>query len=79
MDSGVLFSGDFIYPGPVYAFLPNSGMGDYLQGAETVLASAPDETRIFGAHRVEPPAVPELVMDDVEDLHATFSAIKAGQ
>jgi len=79
MQSGVLFSGDFIYPGPLYAFLPNSGMGDYLQGAETMLATAPDETRIFGAHRVDPPAAPELGMDDVRDLHTTLSAIKLGE
>ncbi|NNL84477.1 MAG: MBL fold metallo-hydrolase, partial [Myxococcales bacterium] len=28
---GYLFSGDFMYPGPLFAFLPNSNMGDYLQ------------------------------------------------
>lgn len=27
VETGQLFSGDFIYPGPLYAFLPNSGPG----------------------------------------------------
>lgn len=75
LESGDLFSGDFIYPGPLYAFLPNSGMGDYLQGAQTVLAAAPADARIFGAHRVAPPGVPELAVNDVEDLQTTLRAI----
>ena len=55
LDSGQLFSGDFIYPGPLYAYLPNSGMGDYVQAADTVLNSAPAGVRIHGAHRGRSP------------------------
>ncbi len=76
--SGQLFSGDFIYPGSLYAFLPNSGMGDYAAGARTVLAAVPPATRIFGAHRVAPPGAPELAMSDVRDLAETLRAIRAG-
>jgi glyoxylase-like metal-dependent hydrolase (beta-lactamase superfamily II) len=76
--AGYLFAGDFIYPGPLFAFLPNSGMGDYLQGADAVLSAAPDGTRVFGAHRVAGPGAPELGVGDVSDLHATLGAIRDG-
>jgi glyoxylase-like metal-dependent hydrolase (beta-lactamase superfamily II) len=79
LESGALFSGDFLYPGPLFAFLPNSGMGDYLAGANLVLAEAPLETRIFGAHRIGPPGLPELARSDVEDLRAALSAIRDGE
>ncbi len=74
-----LFSGDFIYPGELFAFLPNSGLGDYQRGAERVLSAAPAATRIFGAHRVQPPGAPELAIADVSDLAATLRAINAGE
>ena len=76
--SGYLFSGDFIYPGPLYAFLANSRLGDYLQGAETVLASAHD-ARVLGAHRDGPPGLPEQSLADVRDLQAALEAIRAGR
>lgn len=78
MASGVLFSGDYIYPGALYAFLPNSGMGDYVQGADTLLESVPAEVRIYGAHRVKAPGAPELSLGDLQDLQSALSAIRAG-
>lgn len=50
-ESGYLFSGDFLYPGELFGFLPNSNLGDYLQGARTVRRLGDDRLRIFGAHR----------------------------
>lgn len=76
--SGYVFSGDFIYPGPLYAFLPNSNMGDYLQGADTMLAAARESATILGAHRNAAPGLPRLSREDVEDLHATLIAIRDG-
>lgn len=78
LESGDLFSGDFIYPGPLFAFLPNSGMGDYLEGAETLLRTAPDGARVFGAHRTAPPGAPELVLEDVGELRDALHAIRDG-
>lgn len=75
--SAYLFTGDFIYPGPLYAFLPNSNMGDYLQSTREVLAVAAD-VRIFGAHRDYPPGVPEQSLADVRDLQQALEAIRAG-
>ena len=76
--NGTLFSGDFIYPGPLYAFLPNSSMGDYLQGTDTVLAAARDDAKLFGAHRDSAPGLPRLGARDVHDLRAALLAIQAG-
>lgn len=77
-ESGYLFSGDFIYPGPLAAFMPNSGMGDYLQGTGTVLDAVSGETRIFGAHRIAPSGLPVLAVGDVADLQTALRAIRAG-
>ena len=77
LGTGLLFSGDFIYPGPLYAFLPNSSMGDYMYAAENVLANVSEKSRIFGAHRVEAPGAPELARSDVEDLRHSLGEINA--
>jgi glyoxylase-like metal-dependent hydrolase (beta-lactamase superfamily II) len=76
--NGYVFSGDFIYPGPLYAFLPNSRMGDYLQGSDTVLAAARENVDILGAHRDAAPGLPRLTLKDLEDLRATLIAIRDG-
>ena len=78
-NNGYLFSGDFAYTGPLFAFLPNSGMGDYLQGVETVLEAATQRSRIFGAHRLGPPGIPEQNRTDIEELGKTLRAIHAGE
>ncbi|MFK8021361.1 MAG: MBL fold metallo-hydrolase [Pseudomonadales bacterium] len=79
VDSGSLFSGDFIYPGSLYAFLPNSNLASYLRSAETVLSVAATNVRIFGAHRDKPPGAPELAVSDVNDLQALLRDIQAGE
>ena len=79
LESGFVFSGDFIYPGPLFAFLANSGMGDYLQGADTLQRAAPRHARIFGAHRSAPPGAPEVALRDVQDLKAALQAIRSGK
>jgi glyoxylase-like metal-dependent hydrolase (beta-lactamase superfamily II) len=77
--TGMLFTGDFIYPGPLFAFLPNSGMGDYLQGAATLLRESPSAARLFGAHRSASPGAPELSLQDVADLQAALYRIQSGE
>jgi len=75
-ESALVFSGDFIHPGTLYGFLPNSSMREYAEGAETMLGVIPEEARILGAHRVEAPGLPELTFDDVEDLRDTLAAVR---
>jgi len=75
-ESGLVFSGDFIHPGSLYGFLPNSSMREYVDGAETMLGAIPEDVRILGAHRVEAPGVPELAFEDVKDLRETLEAVR---
>lgn len=76
--TGLIFSGDFLYPGPLYAFLPGSAMGDYQAGARTLLASAPGQARLLGAHRTAASGLPELTRGDLEDLAQTLREIHGG-
>jgi len=78
MGSGMIFVGDFIYPGPLYAFLPNSSMQDYLDGSENLLREANSTSSLFTAHRDKPPGIPVLSTTDVEDLQRTLISIKNG-
>jgi hydroxyacylglutathione hydrolase len=77
--SGAIFVGDFIYPGPLYAFLPNSSMKDYLDGSDTILREAETNMPIFGAHRDKPSGVPTLSTTDVADLQRTLILIRDGK
>ena len=77
-ESGYLFSGDFLYPGPLYGFLPNSNMGDYLQGAQTIESVSGNSLRVFGAHRDDSTGVPELSLETVIQLQDTLNAIQSG-
>ncbi|MCG8412897.1 MAG: MBL fold metallo-hydrolase [Pseudomonadales bacterium] len=76
LNTGAIFSGDFLYPGNLYAFLPTSHMGEYLAGAETVLAVVEPDAALYGAHRGPEPVIPQLGKQDVEDLQAALLRIK---
>ncbi|MEM9177694.1 MAG: MBL fold metallo-hydrolase [Myxococcota bacterium] len=78
-DARLLFTGDFLYPGPLFAFLSNSSLGDYRRAAATVLARVDPDARLYGAHRAAPPGAPRLAMDDVRDLAVTLRALAAGE
>ncbi len=78
LSNGAIFVGDFIYPGPLYAFLPNSSMKDYLDGSGNILRAAESNSLLFAAHRDKPPGVPTLTKTDVEDLQRTLISIKDG-
>ncbi len=77
--SETLFSGDFIYFGPLIGFLPNSNMGDYMQGATTLLSVLPQSAKLYGAHRMAPPGPPRLDMEDLTDLHEKLTQIQKGE
>ena len=78
-EARLLLTGDFLYPFELYAFLPNSSLGDYQLAADRVLATVPDDARLFGAHREGPPGAPRLAMDDVRDLASTLRALSEGE
>ncbi len=73
-----LFSGDFIYQGDIFAFLPNSSLAEYEQGSDNVLARINEQTKIFAAHRVSAPGTPILRFKDVAALKATLRGIEEG-
>lgn len=79
LENGALFSGDFLYPGNLYAFLPTSRMGEYLEGADEVLETAEPDSKLYGAHRGPDPVIPQLEMTDVEDLKAALIKIRDGE
>jgi len=79
LSTALIFSGDFIYPGPLLVFLPGSAMGDYLEGAETLLESAHGASRILSAQRRASRGLPELSLRDVEDLEGVLEAIYRGE
>lgn len=72
---GYLFSGDFIYEGPLYAFLPNSSLGEYAQGAATLLSNVPENVKVYGAHRTGPQGVPVLTREDIQAVGEAISSI----
>jgi hydroxyacylglutathione hydrolase len=77
-EAGYLFAGDFLYPGQLYGFLPNSNMGDYLQGARTIGSASGVGLRVFGAHRDDALGVPELTFETVVQLQDALNAIQSG-
>lgn len=75
---GYLFSGDFMYQGPLYAFLPNSSLGAYEQGAATLLSAVPDDVKVFGAHRTGPQGVPILSRADIQAISEALQNVRSG-
>ena len=75
----MVFSGDFLYPGPLFAFLPNSSLPDYLHAADRVLDIVEPDVDFLGAHRVSPPGAPRLGIADLQDLQHTLTRIKNGE
>ena len=67
-EHNVLLSGDYLYPGSLYGFLPHSSMGDYLRSADELLTALPQDVSIYGAHRLRPPGAPRLGRQDVQAL-----------
>ena len=75
-----VYSGDFIYPSDIYAFLPGANLSDYAASARRVEAMVDDQTRIYGAHGCDRPPlvdVPTLSRSDVRALGVAL-ALAAG-
>jgi len=77
-----LFAGDFVYPGELYAFLPDASRSAYLETTKRLLSIIDPETRIFAAHMEDEPAplkAPVLQVADLRALENTLVAIKQGE
>jgi glyoxylase-like metal-dependent hydrolase (beta-lactamase superfamily II) len=75
-----LFSGDYITPQPLFAFLPGSSIGAYRSTARTLMRELPDEVVFWGAHD-EPTdtLAPQLGITDLRDLARVLEAIERGE
>jgi hydroxyacylglutathione hydrolase len=76
-----LFAGDFIYPGELYAFLPDASRSAYLETATGLLSMIDPKTRIFAAHMEDEPApvrAPVLQVADLRALQNTLTSINQG-
>lgn len=79
LNSGAVFTGDFVYPGNLYAFLPTSNMADYLVGADVLLDVVHDDAPLYGAHQGPDPVIPRLNTQDLEDLREALLLIRDRQ
>ncbi|HEY2685912.1 MAG TPA: MBL fold metallo-hydrolase [Steroidobacteraceae bacterium] len=76
-----LFIGDFVYPGPLYAFLPGASLSTYEKVTRRLLQNLPQDTVLFTAHccrKGELPAAPWLDMQNLKDLKNTLDRIEDG-
>lgn len=76
--NGIVLSGDYLYQGPLYAFVPGASLQDYLDTAEALLNETGAETTWYGAHRSNPPGPPGLEQSDLEDLQRTLRQVRSG-
>lgn len=76
-----LFTGDFIYPTMLYAFLPGVSLTEYRRTTRDLLAKLPADTRLWTAHccrREGGFAAPWLDMSDLSDLDRALHRIDEG-
>jgi hydroxyacylglutathione hydrolase len=73
-----LFAGDYIYPGLLFASLPNSSLKEYLATTSKLLDIVSPKSILLTAHRTDPPGAPILKVSDLEDLSHTLNAILNG-
>jgi len=76
-----LFAGDFIYPGELYAFLPDASRSAYLETTKRLLSIIDPDTRIFAAHMEGEPTplkAPALQVADLRALESALTSIEQG-
>jgi glyoxylase-like metal-dependent hydrolase (beta-lactamase superfamily II) len=75
-----LFSGDYITPQPLFAFLPGSSIGEYRATARTLLDALPGDVVFWGAHdELTDTLAPQLAIADLRDLARVLEAIGRGE
>jgi hydroxyacylglutathione hydrolase len=77
----LLFCGDFVYPGMLYAFLPGASRSQYARTNELLLQTIDPNTLILAAHpddRAKVLSAPRLAVTDLRALRAALSSIAAG-
>jgi glyoxylase-like metal-dependent hydrolase (beta-lactamase superfamily II) len=81
-EAKLLFSGDYMYPGSLYVFQPDSSLGAYEATADRLLGMLPEGTVIYGAHCCRNDAAAEapwLGLGDLRDLRDAVVRIRSGE
>ncbi len=83
-DRKLLFTGDYVVPGPNYLgfLLPGSSLEDYLASARRLLDIAPSDARLLTAHRDKSSVsygAPVLAYADLIDFEKSMKAIHDGR
>ena len=75
-----LFSGDYLSPTPLFAFVPGSSIAEYRETARSLLEALPDDAVILGAHdEPEDSLAPRQTLADLRDLSRVLEAIGRGE
>ena len=77
-----LFTGDFIYPSTLYAFLPGASLSAYQRTTQSLLALLPRQTVLWTAHccrRDLEYSAPWLSVGDLEDLDRALTRLRQGK
>ncbi len=78
-DRDRFYTGDTLYPGELFAFLPGSSLGDYTRSVLLLLEHGSEVARYYGAHRVADRGLPVLERADLVALRDTLGAIRRGE
>jgi hydroxyacylglutathione hydrolase len=81
-DAPRLFTGDFIYPSTLYAFLPGASLSAYQRTTQSLLALLPRQTVLWTAHccrRDDEYSAPWLSIADLEDLDRALTNLRQGK
>ena len=73
----IIFSGDYIYEGPLFGFVPGSSNQDYLDTADRLLDVYPLIDAYYGGHRTSI-GPPRLTRRDLTDLYDLLTRMRAG-
>jgi glyoxylase-like metal-dependent hydrolase (beta-lactamase superfamily II) len=73
-----LFTGDYIYDGPLFVFGPEASASQYLATAERLNNLLTPDARLFTSHGGIRPGAPELITSDLGDLRDALVAIASG-
>jgi len=79
---GLLFTGDFLVPGSIWAFISDSSLSAYESAADRLLATLPPKTLMYAGHCCRndaPPEAPWLAMDDLRDARRALGDIQSGR
>ncbi len=75
-----LFMGDYAGDGEIYAFMPNSSLGTYLETTERLLEQLPSNTLLFAAHGgADTRSAPSVGLRNLEDLRDGLRGMRDGR